>query len=178
MNAPKDDRRMNMTDEKVPAGKRFGYLALILAITLSFVGGGLAVAGVAMHHLHHMGWGGHHGMRDQMNPGEQQEHIQRMVGMLSWKVDATTEQKQKLTAIAAAAVKELEPYHQKFFDAHKRAHELLLQPTMDRAALEALRAEQIASADEASKKLVQFLADASDVLTLEQRAKLAKGWDF
>jgi len=167
-----------MTEEKAPAGKRFGYLALFVAITLSFVGGGLAVAGVAMHHLHHMGWGGHHRMGQGMNPGEQQEHIERMVGMLSWKVDATPEQKQKLTAIAATAVKELEPYHQKFFDAHKRAHELLLQPTMDRAALEALRAEQVASVDEASKKLVQFLADASDVLTPQQRAKLAKDWDF
>jgi Spy/CpxP family protein refolding chaperone len=69
-------------------------------------------------------------------------------------------------------------YTQTRADAHKRAHELLLQPTMDRAALEALRAEQIASADEASKKLVQFLADAADVLTPEQRAKLAKDWDF
>ena len=117
-------------------------------------------------------------MGDHMDPGEQQEHIQRMVGMLSWKVDATAEQKQKLTAIAAAAVKELEPYHQKFFDAHKRVHDLLVQPKTDRVALEALRAEQIASADEASKKLVQFLADAADVLTPEQRAKLATDWDF
>ena len=168
-----------MTEEKVSAGKRFGFLALFVAITLGFLGGGLAVAGVAAHHMHRMiGWGGHHRMGDHMDPGEQQEHIQRMVGMLSWKVDATAEQKQKLTAIAAAAVKELEPYHQKFFDAHKRAHDLLLQPTMDRAALEALRAQQIATADEASKKLVQFLADASDVLTPEQRAKLAKDWDF
>lgn len=168
-----------MTDEKVSAGKRFGYLALFIAIAIGFFGGGLAVAGVARHHLHQMmGWAGHHRTGGHMDPGEQQEHIQRMVGMLSWKVDATADQKQKLTAIAAAAVKDLEPFHQKFFDAHKRAHELLLQPTMDRAALESLRAEQIASADEVSKKLVQFLADAADVLTLEQRAKLAKGWDF
>jgi Spy/CpxP family protein refolding chaperone len=33
-------------------------------------------------------------------------------------------------------------------------------------------------ADEASRKLVQFVADAAEVLTPEQRTKLAQRWDF
>ena len=172
-----------MADEQQPAkGKRFGFVALFLVLFLGVLGGGLAVAGVAAHHMHGMGgwggWGGHHRMHGDMDDGHAQEHVQRMVGMLAWKVDATAEQKQKLTAIAQSVVKEIEPFHRKFRDAHKKVHELLLQPTTDRAALEALRAEQIATADEVSKKMVQALADAADVLTPEQRAKLARDWDF
>lgn len=169
-----------MADEQQPPrGKRFGFVAVFLVLFLGVIGGGLAVAGVAAYHMHGMGgWGGHHRMHGMMDDGRAQEHIQRMVGMLAWKVDATAEQKQKLTAIAQGVAKEIEPFHQKFRDAHKRAHDLLLQPTTDRAALEALRAEQIATADEVSKKMVQALADAADVLTPEQRAKLARDWDF
>lgn len=167
-----------MTDEAKSTGKRFGFLALFLTLFLGFAGGGLAVAGAAAYHFHHMGWGGHHRMGQHMDPGEHQEHMQRMVGVLAWKVDATPEQKQKLGAIAAAAAKELEPMRDKFAAAHRQAHDLLLQPTLDRAALEALRAQQVANADEASRKMVGFLADAAEVLTPEQRAKLAKDWDF
>ena len=172
-----------MTDESTSPRKRFGFLALFIVLTLGFLGGGLAVVGVAAHHIHGWGgWGGHHHMdgspAGQMDPARRQVHVRHMVDMLSWKIDATPEQKQKLTAIADGIAKEIEPVHQKFFDAHKRLHGFLLQPTTDRAALEALRVEQLALADEVSKKLVQALADASDVLTPAQRTKLAQGWDF
>ena len=47
-------------------------------------------------------------------------------------------------------------------------------PSIDRARLESLRAEQIKSLDEASKRLVTAISDAAEVLTPEQRAALAK----
>jgi Spy/CpxP family protein refolding chaperone len=43
---------------------------------------------------------------------------------------------------------------------------------VDRAGLEEIRKAEIALADEASKKLVQALADVSEVLTPEQRQAL------
>ena len=49
---------------------------------------------------------------------------------------------------------------------------LLTQPSVDRAAIEAFRAEQIALADAASKRIAQALADAAEVLTPEQRRKI------
>ena len=70
------------------------------------------------------------------------------------------------------------PVHEKMRAARTRAIQLLQQPQTDRAALEALRAEQIATADEASKRLTQGLADAADVLTPAQRTKLAQHWRF
>ena len=56
--------------------------------------------------------------------------------------------------------------------ARQRGRELLTQPTVDRAAIEALRAEQMALADAASKRFAQALGDAAEVLTPEQRRKL------
>ena len=58
--------------------------------------------------------------------------------------------------------------------ARKRAVELLAEPTVDRAAIEALRAEQVARADAASKRLARALGDAAEVLTPEQRKQLAE----
>jgi Spy/CpxP family protein refolding chaperone len=55
--------------------------------------------------------------------------------------------------------------------ARARAAELLIQPKVDRAAIEAFRAEQLALAEAASKRLAQAVGDAAEVLTPEQRQK-------
>jgi Spy/CpxP family protein refolding chaperone len=59
-------------------------------------------------------------------------------------------------------------------DARLQAATLLAQPTIDRAALEALRANQLQLAEQASRRLTQALADVADVLTPEQRKQLAE----
>ena len=46
-------------------------------------------------------------------------------------------------------------------------------PTVDRTAIERLRAEQIGLAETASKRIAQALADAAEVLSPEQRRKVA-----
>ena len=51
---------------------------------------------------------------------------------------------------------------------------LLLAPSIDRARIESLRAEQVKSLDEASKRLVTAIEDAAEVLSPEQRAALAE----
>jgi Spy/CpxP family protein refolding chaperone len=63
--------------------------------------------------------------------------------------------------------------HEKMAGAHGDLHRLLSAPTIDRAALEQLRSDRMADFDQASKVLVQTLADAADVLRPDQRAKLA-----
>ena len=49
----------------------------------------------------------------------------------------------------------------------------MTRPTIDRAALEKLRADQIATHEAVSKQLVQAVADAADLLTPEQRRKIS-----
>ena len=51
--------------------------------------------------------------------------------------------------------------------------ELLTQQTINRAALEKLRADQIALHEAASRRLIQAIADAAEVLTPEQRRKIS-----
>jgi len=101
-----------------------------------------------------------------------------MVGHLAWAIDATPDQRQKLTAIATGMVNDLLPAHQKMQAAKGRIVALLRQPKTDRAALESLRAEHLALADDVSKRVALGLADAADVLTPQQRAKLAEHWKF
>ena len=59
-------------------------------------------------------------------------------------------------------------------DGRRATADLLARPTIDRAALEGLRAEQIRLAESASRRMTVALADAAEVLTPEQRAKLGE----
>jgi Spy/CpxP family protein refolding chaperone len=175
-----------MSDETKPARRGFGYIALIGAAVLGIVGGGLATSafghgGFGPGGPRHWGGGGgwgHHRMHGEVTPERAKEHAAHMVDRFARRIDATAEQKQKLTTIATALAADMQPMHQRMHEARKRAIELLRQPAVDRAAVEAFRAEQIAAADAASKRLTQALTDAADVLTPEQRTKIAERWDF
>jgi Spy/CpxP family protein refolding chaperone len=100
-------------------------------------------------------------------------HADRVIRHVSIEIDATSEQQDKLRAIVRGAVKDLLPVREKVVAARATARELFTQQTIDRAAIEKLRADQIAIHDTASKRLVQAVADAAEVLTPEQRRKLA-----
>jgi Spy/CpxP family protein refolding chaperone len=168
-----------MSEQTNSPRRRFGFAALLAAALIGLVGGGLATtaigAGIVTGGFRHMG--GHH-MRGPIDPAHAKERAEHIVGHLAWAIDATPEQKQKLTVIATAMVNDLLPAHQKMHAAAGRFAQLLRQPKTDRAALEALRAEHLALADDVSKRLAAGLADAADVLTPEQRAKLAAHWTF
>ena len=100
-------------------------------------------------------------------------HADRMIRHLAIEIDATTEQQDKLRGIVRGAVKDLLPVRDKVLAARTTARELLTQQTIDRTAIEKLRADQIAIHDAASKRLVQAVADAAEVLTPDQRRKLS-----
>lgn len=97
----------------------------------------------------------------------------RMIRHLAIEIDATAEQQEKLRAVVRDAVKDLLPVREKVLAARTTARELLTQQTIDRAAIEKFRADQLATHDAASKRLIQAVADAAEVLTPEQRRKLA-----
>lgn len=131
--------------------------------TAGFAGAALAQQGGAMHAMH-----GGHGMMDPAEMGAQfDRHIAEMVP------DATDEQKARLKALAASFHGELGAFHSQLREAHGRAHALLLGPNVDRAGLERLRVEQMRALDETSRRLVATLADAAEVLTPEQRQRIA-----
>jgi Spy/CpxP family protein refolding chaperone len=92
---------------------------------------------------------------------------------LAIEIDASSEQQEKLRTIVRAAVRDLVPLHEKAHAARERARQLLTQPTVDRAAIEAFRAEQIAQVDAASKRLTQAVTEAAEVLTPQQRQQIS-----
>lgn len=106
------------------------------------------------------------------DPAQAEQRADRMVRHLAVELDATNEQQDKLRSIVKATLKDVLPMREKLVAARGQARDLLVAPTIDRAAIEKLRAEQITLADQASKRVAQALGDAAEVLTPEQRRKL------
>lgn len=108
----------------------------------------------------------------QLTPEQMVNHADRMVRHLAVELDAGADQQAKLETIVKSAVGDLAPMRDKLLAARRQARDLLTAPTVDRAAIEKLRAEQIATVDALSKRISQALGDAADVLTPDQRHKL------
>lgn len=122
---------------------------------------------------HGPGWGWHHrGHHGPMDPETIARRIDRGVDWVLSDVGATAEQKQKVSAIAKAAATELAPLRERHRAARTRVIEILGASAVDRAALEKVRAEELAMAEGASRRVTQALADIADVLTPEQRVRL------
>ena len=94
-------------------------------------------------------------------------------GHMLEEIDASADQETKIWTIIDRTRSELRPMGREFRSAREEAAALLSAPTIDRAAVEKLRAERMAAIDEASKKVVTAMIEAAEVLTPEQRAKLA-----
>jgi len=107
------------------------------------------------------------------DPAKMDHKIEQMVKRIATKVDASTEQKDKISVIVKDSVKELMPLREKAQTTRKQAIALLAAASIDRPSIERLRAEQIQLADAGSKRLSQALADIAEVLTPEQRKTLA-----
>ncbi|HWV52291.1 Spy/CpxP family protein refolding chaperone [Pseudorhodoplanes sp.] len=122
-------------------------------------------------------FGGWHGARAHfgapLDPAQIEDRADRMVRHLSIELDATNEQQEKLRGIMRDMLKDVLPARDLARSARQQARDLLTATTIDRAAMEKLRADQIALADSVSKRVTQALGDAAEVLSPEQRRKLA-----
>jgi Spy/CpxP family protein refolding chaperone len=101
-----------------------------------------------------------------------EDHADRAVRHIAIEIDATADQQSKLQSIVKSALNDLLPLRDKSLAARQQARALLTQPTVDRAAIERLRTEQVSAFETASKRITQAVADAADALTPEQRKKL------
>ena len=127
------------------------------------------------------GWGGprFHHMEMRGGPGGPmggpmggmmaERGLERMMDV----VGATPEQAEKLRTIFSKTRDELRPLQAELRDSRSDVAKLLGAETIDRAAAEKMRAERFAQLDQASQKLTNAILDAAEVLTPEQRARLA-----
>jgi periplasmic protein CpxP/Spy len=136
-------------------------------ITLATLIAGIA-AGIGFKAFAHRRYG-----QGPIDPADLDKHLDRMLKHLYVEVDATDEQKRALEPIVKQAAKDLLPARENLHAGRREAIELLTQERVDPAALEALRAKQIALADETSRRLTRAIADAAEVLTPAQRKELA-----
>jgi Spy/CpxP family protein refolding chaperone len=163
-----------MSDQPTPATtpaprrRRRWLLVTTVALAAALTG---AVASQAISQ-HRGGWHGHGFMGGAFDPARAEERADRAIRHLAIEIDATNAQEDKLRAIAKAAVKDLIPLREKAVSARQKAHGLLTQTTIDKAAIEAFRTEHMALAEAASKRFTQAIGEMADVLTFEQRRKI------
>ena len=156
------------TEPKTPRRALFSRMTLALVIAgATLVGGVAALAnGTGM-----CGW--HHGMSGTHSAADVNAHVDHMLKHLYVEIDATDAQQAQITPLVKQAVNDLLPLHTQLQAAHTQAIQGLTASPVDRAALEASRVAHLQLADQASKRLVQLMADVSDVLTPAQRSALA-----
>lgn len=150
--------------------------ALMLAgvVAVGAIGAGVASHAGAHGFGHFRGHGAMGFLGGPMDPADAERRAERMMKHFGVEIDATSEQQAKLTALAKALAQEMVPLREKMRDARKQAVDLLTAPTVDRAAIEKLRTEQLTNADAMTKRIADALADAAEVLTPEQRKSLAE----
>jgi protein CpxP len=151
-------------------GRRFLFLTLVVLVA-GFTG---ALVSKAMSSGYGFGpphWRGGL-MGEAFDPARAEERADRMVKHFAIEIDATAEQQEKLRTVMKATVKDLLPLREQAQFARRQVRILLTQPTIDRAAIEKFRADQLALADTFSKRVTQAVADAAEVLTPEQRRKV------
>lgn len=159
----------------LPTPRRRFFRRAAIATIATLVAGGAAGLGVKAFAHGPGGWhrGGFMGGAP-LDPAEVDQHLNRMLRHLYAEIDASDTQKQQLAPIVKAAAADLLPLKMRMHEARRQAVELLSRDLIDRAALEALRVDQLRVAEQASQRLVQALADVADVLTPEQRKELAQ----
>jgi Spy/CpxP family protein refolding chaperone len=139
---------------------------------------GLAMAGVlAFGAFRALGIGTRHGgfcPHGSLTPGQVEQKIDRLTTWVMDDLDGTPEQRQKAAEVAKAATRDLAPIHEELLANHEKVVAVLTAPTIDRAALEALRARQMALAETASKRITRAVADLGDALTPDQRVELVE----
>jgi protein CpxP len=158
------------------AAPSFRRLLLNRYTMIAFIAGAGLVAGVggALAGAEGMvGW--HHGMMmdSTHSAADVSAHVDHMLKHFYAEIDASDAQKAQIAPLVKQAVTDLLPLHSQLQAAHTQALQALQQTTVDRGSLEVARVEHLQLADQASKRIVQLMADVGDVLTPAQRKALA-----
>lgn len=145
----------------IPASKPVRLMAAALVVALA----GSAATFVQAQPMG--GPGGHQGGPGAMFGG-------RMMERMLDGVDATADQRSRIRDIMKSAMTDMRQQHEAGRALRDQAMTLFTQPTVDARAAEALRQQMLQQHDQASRRMMQAMLDASAVLTPEQRTKLAE----
>ena len=103
---------------------------------------------------------------------EARDHAEFFVAFALHRLDATPDQQDRVTKIVDGAVDDLFPIVEKHRANRDELHTILEASSVDRAAIEKLRVEEVALADNLSRVIAAAVGDTAEVLTTEQRGEL------
>ena len=161
------DMKIEIAKQEKQGGSRRRKVLAVGVLSLVVLGGASVAAA-----SHFGGPGFFH--RGPMDPETAKEHIELVSAFALSKIDATDEQQVEIQGLLRATVDDLADVAAEHRVGREAFHDLLLQETVDRAALEEIRLAQMALADQASRRVVETLADVAEALTLEQRLELVE----
>ena len=106
-----------------------------------------------------------------------------MRGFMEYRIDqaltdagADQAQKDKIKNIFETTMDQVRPSRDDRKEMREEVVKILEAPTIDRNAIEALRAKHVAEMETRSKTIAKAVGDAAEVLTPEQRKKLVDEW--
>lgn len=139
------------------AVKGVGVLAAVALLGAGFLGG-------CRGHRHGGPWA--------HTPADVQERADDLLTLLEKKIDATDDQKAKLSALKERLMPELLALQKSHEAAAKEVETLWLAPSLAPAALDALADKKVEEFRATERKLSQAAAELHALLTPEQRQKL------
>ena len=168
-----EDTTVTSGDERLqpPSGARRRFLTGVVTggLLASLLVGGASIYAYA--HPRAGGW-----FRAGHTPFDPEHAGERVTFATDWilhRIDASEAQHRQVQAIVQAAVKDLLPMRDQHHQYRQALREAFAQPTINRDTLGEIRRAELQLADVASSRLVEAMVDAAEVLTSEQRAKLA-----
>jgi Spy/CpxP family protein refolding chaperone len=143
--------------------RRIRRQALLFACVILASG---VAAGCARHHPH-----------GAKTPEEFRERFDKATQRALKKMDATEDQKARIKPIADDLGMALSGFREEHKDIRSRFVKALEAEKVDPGEVERIRADTLALADRATGKMTEAIVKVSDILTPEQRRKLADRWN-
>lgn len=141
---------------------RVVLLSMLVAISAS-----VAMSAWARPGGHGMGGGG-------MMFGGSPERMARGIDHMLDGLNASDAQRAQIKQIAQAAATDLKAQREAGRALREKAAQIFVAPNVDAAAAESVRQQMLAQHDQRSRRMMQAMLEASQVLTAEQRAKLGE----
>jgi Spy/CpxP family protein refolding chaperone len=114
----------------------------------------VAVAGSGLHQRH----------------GDPKGHVQDVLDL----VEASEAQRRAIDPLVERALSSAHEIHARAAELHDDMLAILTAETIDRAALESVRAQAVALVDRASREMVEAMTGTAEVLTPDQRKEIAQ----
>ena len=111
-----------------------------------------------------------------VDPEQMSKMAEKRIEHMLSEVDASKEQKAKADEIVKKSVLNGAPLAEQMRSNHEKVLTLLKAKEIDKAAIEQLRLDQSKTMDEVSKQMTQTILAIAELLTPEQRAKLAENF--